>query len=513
MPVTLNRRDVLKLASLGSLGLVIPQLFQRAAEASIQEKRQNVLIVVFDALSAYHMSLYGYPRETTPNLTRLADRGVIYHNHYSNGNFTTTGTGSLLTGTLPWTHRALNHNDTVADYFVNHNIFTAFKDYHRLAYSHNLLVNTHLKQFLAGIDSYTPQGQLFLEDDGFLHSIFNNDEDIASVAWNRIIKQEDGISYSLSIPSLYRGFKQGQALQLKMNFPRGLPNVNVDNLFLLEDGIDWLSKSLTLAEEPFFAYFHFLPPHFPYKTRKEFFNRFANDGYQAIQKPKHTYALKRVREGDLDRWRTWYDEFILYVDAEFARLFGILEQNGILDNTWLVLTSDHGELFERGISGHLTPVLYEPVVRIPLVIFEPGRITRFDVNTPTSNIDLLPTLTHVTGGNTPPWSEGDILAPYKTPTINPERDIFALQSKGTKKHEPILRATAMIVRDRYKLTRFWGYEKIDGELVELFDLKSDPHELYNLVSEENQISAELQTDLLTKLDEVEKIRQQSNNNS
>jgi len=509
MASKINRRDFLKIASLGSLGMAVPQFFYRAADTQAEANRPNVLIVVFDAFSAYHISLYGYQRETTPNLARLAEKAIVYQNHYANGNFTTTGTASLLTGTLPWTHRALNHNDTVAAPFVTQNIFSAFSNYHRLAYSHNLLVNTQLKQFLAEIDTYTPQGQLFLEDDAFLLSLFSNDEDIASVAWNRIIKQDDGVSYSVMLPSVYRSLKKGLAGQKEKDFPRGLPNVNGDNFFILEDGIDWLYNSLLTTPPPSFTYFHFLPPHYPYKTRIDFYDRFANDGFTAIEKPEHPFALKRVKEGDLETWRTWYDEFILYVDAEFARLYDLMQQSGLLDNTWIVLTSDHGELFERGISGHLTPVLYEPVVRIPLLIFEPGRNKQLNVSAPTSAIDLLPTLMHVSGGDMPPWVEGGILPPFDVPTPSGSRDVYALQSKGTKENEPILRATAMLVRDNFKLTRFWGYEQIEEEIIELYDLDKDPQELDNLYPREKEKSSELMGALQAKLDEVERRRKES----
>ncbi len=65
-----------------------------------------MVVIVFDAFSAYNISLYGYQRETTPNIARWAERAVVYHNHNAGGNFTIPGTASLLTGTYPWTHRA-----------------------------------------------------------------------------------------------------------------------------------------------------------------------------------------------------------------------------------------------------------------------------------------------------------------------------------------------------------------------------------------------------------------------
>ncbi len=376
-----------------------------------------------------------------------------------------------------------------------------------MAYSHNLLVNTQLKQFFASIDNYTPQGNLFLEDDAFLHSVFNNDEDIATVSWNRIIKQKnDGTSYSLLLPSAYNAMKSGRTSELEKNFPRGLPNVNQDSYFILEDGIDWLSNLMLTAPKPFFGYYHFLPPHFPYNTRIDFYNNFAQDGFRPVDKPESIFSTQRAKEADIDAWRTWYDEFILYVDAEFARLFDLMEKQGLLENTWLVFTSDHGELFERGISGHLTPVLYEPVVRIPLMIFEPGQNSRRDVTVATSAIDLLPTLALVTGGKIPTWAEGAILPPYQPKTQSKPRDVYALQSKGTKKDEPIQKATAMIIREKYKLTRFWGYEKSDGEIIELYDLENDPQELENLYEKEPEKTQELLDALHGKLDEVEQKR-------
>ena len=69
------------------------------------ESVQNIIIIVFDAFSAYHISLYGYQRETAPNISRLAERAIVYHNHYAGGNYTTPGTASLLTGAQPWPSR------------------------------------------------------------------------------------------------------------------------------------------------------------------------------------------------------------------------------------------------------------------------------------------------------------------------------------------------------------------------------------------------------------------------
>ena len=71
--------------------------------------KPNILVMVFDALSALDISLFGYRRETTPNLARLAEKATVFHNHYAGANFTSPGTSSLLMGLYPWSHRSLHY--------------------------------------------------------------------------------------------------------------------------------------------------------------------------------------------------------------------------------------------------------------------------------------------------------------------------------------------------------------------------------------------------------------------
>ena len=109
------------LAGLLPLGLTVPR-FVRDANLSQSTGKQNGLVIVFDALSALNISLYGYGRKTTPNLARLSERAIVYHNHYAGENYTTTGTSTLLTGRLPWTSRAIQPNSKVADSVISHRL-------------------------------------------------------------------------------------------------------------------------------------------------------------------------------------------------------------------------------------------------------------------------------------------------------------------------------------------------------------------------------------------------------
>ncbi len=161
MKSSLSRREFLKLTGMLSLSYAIPPSISNITSVEGQPGKENVLIVVFDAWSASNISLYGYSRKTTPNLEMLAEKAIIYHNHFAGGHFTPPGTASLLTGTSSWTHRVFKQNGIIDAAIVNRNIFNAFNAYHRLAYTHNLLADRILRQYISTIEACTPWHSLY----------------------------------------------------------------------------------------------------------------------------------------------------------------------------------------------------------------------------------------------------------------------------------------------------------------------------------------------------------------
>jgi len=499
----ITRRDFLKLTGLLPLSFAGPEILNTLEPLQQANKKQNVLIIVFDALSAKNISLYGYPRDTMPNLNKLADRAIVYHNHYAGGNFTSPGTASLLTGTLPWTNRAFRTNGIVKESISNRNIFTAFNDYYSIAYTHNPWADSLLVSFSDYLNDYVRRERNLLTSDGFITRLFKKDQDLAIVSWIRAMKSKyEGYSYSLFLSQLYKYYREEQIKNLVHDFPRGVPGYNVDNYFLLEDAINWLSIETQKLPQPFLGYFHFYPPHEPYNTHQDFFGHFKNDGWFPMPKPKELFA-KGISDARMQKYRMEYDEFILYVDREFGRLFDHLAQSGFLENTWVVFTSDHGEMLERGIIDHITPVLYEPVIKIPLLIFEPGRTSRTNVYQKTSAIDVLPTLLHVTEQKQAKWNEGIILPPFRNEDASFERGVYVLEAKENETNAPLTIATIALLKEQYKLMYFIGHEELDGEeRIELYDLKNDPEELNDLSISKRETTAEMLHEIKQKLAEV-----------
>jgi arylsulfatase A-like enzyme len=153
--------------------------------------------------------------------------------------------------------------------------------------------------------------------------------------------------------------------------------------------------------------------------------------------------------------------------------------------------------------GHKTPLLYEPVIRIPLMILAPGQQARQDVYTPTSAVDVLPTLAHITGQPIPDWTEGRVLPPFVDPS--PERSLYSVEASDSPEDGPLGPASVMMMKGKYKLTCYFGYKELTGvgPLFELYDLENDPLELHDLYREDSSIARELRDEILEKIREVD----------
>ncbi|MCL4869016.1 MAG: sulfatase [Anaerolineae bacterium] len=506
----MNRRDFLKGAlALGMAGLLRPRLSAFSTPHTQSSDQPNIIILVFDTFSAYHTSIHGYSRDTTPHLSRFAQQAYVYHRHYSTGNFTPPGTGSLLTGVYPWEHRAFHINGTVIEPYLQQNLFTALAGtaHKRLAYTHNSLVMLLLDQMSSAIDQYVPTRDLTLFDDLLADRYFGHDFGNAFLGEKLILPKDERVLSSSLFLSLFDRWRRERRIEATRqayaaDFPRGTPRADRHTrYFLLEDAVNWIAGYSAQASDPYLLYAHLYPPHGPYNTRHEFVNVFAQDGYVPVAKERSLFASER--DEVVARNRQQYDEFILYTDAEFGRLIAELEREGVLDNSIVLVTSDHGELFERGIFGHITPVLYEPLLRVPMLLHLPGQKERHDVTTPTSVVDILPSLLTLLNQPVPGWVRGRVLPGLSGSGDEGERGraIYALEAKSSRKIGPLTEATLALIKGDYKLIHYFGYEESES-WFELFDVTHDPEELQNLYAPENPVANELRVELLALLDQI-----------
>lgn len=504
MRSSINRRDFLKLLALLPLAGAVPGLVSKALPAAQAPGKPNVLVLVFDAVSATNMSLYGYPRTTTPNLVRFAARSTVYNRHYAGGPFTSPGTASLLTGALPWSHRAMALYGTVTPPYLQNNLFHSFKaaGYNCYAYTHQPLAYTILSQFHKDVDLKHPR-DLALSDEQYSDWAFSNDYDVAFTS-ERMMRRNETIGPGSLFLSMLDRLRLGDDVgRLKQEYgdkyPGAIPAA-ARFYFRLETGIDWLQHSLQTWPRPFFAYVHFKPPHAPYSARADFAGRFDDD-FKPIAKKRHPLG-GAASQNTLNQRRRRYDEYLAFADSEFGRLYDSMEQSGVLDKTYVVFTSDHGENFERGWSGHFAkPLLFEPGIRVPLIISRPGNKGHQAINTPTVATDLLPTLARLAGVQPPPLTEGSILPTFDGGEANSDRSVFVSGAKSNYKFAPLTQVTITLNKGDYKLIYYLGYKGYDDR-YELYNLKDDPEELQDLYQSRPKVAAGLQDELTTKLKQV-----------
>lgn len=366
------------------------------------------------------------------------------------------------------------------------------------SFTHNLLAVNLLHQFRNHLDELVMPRRLAVVDPEYSDLLFYNDYNVSFMSEEVILRGDVSSASSLFLSILYHLMGNRQEEMLKERYKKDFPasTFSLDGyFFLFEDTIDWMIAQLHASSQPYLAYFHFLPPHSPYNPRHDYLGKF-DDNYSPVEKPE-SFATEGFKKAALKRNRQRYDEYLAYTDYEFGRLLTAMEESGMLANTYVILTADHGELFERGIRGHLTPVMYEPIVHIPLVIWRPGGAEREDIHTPTNCVDLLATIQHIYGQPTPEWCEGQVLPTFGVPAG--ERPIFVVDSRDTGMYAPMKQGSFMVMRGDYKLVHYTG---VQGESVvadELYDLASDPEELDNLAGKKPATVAELMDDLNAKL--------------
>src|SRR5215208_4884637 len=237
-----TRRDFLKSASLYAMSLVGAALrpgFKKLT--GLAGDTPNVILLVFDTLSARHLSLHGYRRLTSPNLTRFAERATVYHRHYSAGNFTSPGTASLLSGTYPWTHRAFQQGGVILRRLADQNMFRLFDDsYKKAAFAQNIWADILLYQFQKYIDvhikstAYSLNEQIHYND-----GVLERDPLIAFRSFEDFLEQDYGIPGSLyfSLFDKLRGYlvNEFELTKLRQEYPRGIPNfIKYKLYFVLE---------------------------------------------------------------------------------------------------------------------------------------------------------------------------------------------------------------------------------------------------------------------------------------
>jgi choline-sulfatase len=249
--------------------------------------------------------------------------------------------------------------------------------------------------------------------------------------------------------------------------------------------IDQLRTAKTETGKPFFLSVGFRHPHVPCFASKSWFDLYPEDKLRLPpflpndrdDVPKFAWythwSLPEPRLAWLQESNQWkplvrsYLASISYVDSEVGRVLEALKENGLAENTVVVLLSDHGfHLGEKGISGKNT--LWERSTRVPLIVAGPGVRSGAVCSRPAELLDLYPTLSELCALSAPPPLDGHSLVP---------------QLKDAKAARPWPAITTHGPNNHAVRTENWRYIRYADGSEELYDMRKDPNEWKNLAAD------------------------------
>ena len=325
------------------------------------------------------MSLYGHDRPTTPRLERWAQGALVYENAISTASSTMPSHASMFTGLLPTEHGT--HEDHA---YLDAELDTLAEQLQGVGYQTYLwAANPHLsrsKNFTQGFE-------------------------LAEHPWSPTYRNEalqivqDKLPEHDHSSELPERLREGQLLDWSIKAAGRLAHRGVEQFLGARD-----------PARPWFVFVNYMEAHRPFIPPRRY--REALMTPQQVERSyqvdrswdrmwAYTFGLERYTEEELEIQALTYDATLLELDDLLADLLESLEARGLLENTVVVLTADHGELLgEHQLLDHQYS-LYSPLTHVPLVIQAPGRLAPGRTDRPVSTLDLFPTLLAMAGAENP----------------------------------------------------------------------------------------------------------------
>jgi arylsulfatase A-like enzyme len=451
----------------------------------------NLLWIVMDTVRADHMSLYGYERPTTPELERWAGEAITFERARSAAPWTLPSHVTMFTGLWPFEHGArIDHpycgpSPTLAEYLAANGYTTA-----------GLAGNTGMCNATYGV------GRGF---DYYVELLCNHEVSLQAALFNSalgpyVMRLANAIG--LPVPRNLNQDGKRRAPELIGHAQEWLERVHRRN-----EGVD------PGSQRPFFLFINFMDVHSPYLPQATTARRFWTEsvpssqdavpsiGWRAIQArdaapPDRLPQFQQELDTVTRRLVDLYDDCLHGLDAQLGRFLGELRASGRLDETWVVITSDHGEHFgEHHVFGHGAG-LYDQVTHVPLMLIPPlgspgtkgdphaalrGRV----VGVPVSHRDLPATLTGLLlpGARNP--FRGRSLARHWEPATPGSPDPILAQMEeqrfdGEEVHPDFSRTLDSVIAEDHLLI------ESSQKGPELYDLLADPKNQRDLAGQPSQ---------------------------
>jgi arylsulfatase A-like enzyme len=411
--------------------------------AAPRDERPNIVLVSIDTLRPDHLGSYGYARDTSPTLDRLASQGVLFQEAIAPSSWTLPSHASLLTGVHPVRHKAVQ-----------------FSAGSRIAPTVEPVAELLWKS------GYATAG---FTDGGFVSAIFGFERGFER----------------------YNSGSTGRQEAVSAEAGRETKNLFAENI---ERAHAWMRS---VDGQPFFLFLHTYAVHIPYAPPPPYDRMFDPDYEGPCRNELRARSIKEcLGENGTDprmvrHVKALYDGEIRHMDALFERFIQPLKTSGLADRTCVIVTSDHGEEFkEHDRFFHHRADLYEELIRVPLIVWCPTRFSAGRVvDRQVSLLDISPTILELAGVPIPQAMDGVSLIPTLAGHRSPPRDAVVV-SEVDASIEKGTGTTVAVRTERHKLVSSTARDS-----VQLFDLLDDPGETRDVSAASPQLVAELSQSL------------------
>ncbi len=424
----------------------------------------NIILLVMDSVRAMNLSCFGYGRATTPNIDRLAAESTLYEQAISVSCWTLPVHASLFTGLYPLNHGLTVSRDALPDDFPTLARRLQAQGYQTACFSNNPYISaaTGLTQ---GFDAIEDLWRL------------TRPRGTQRTPMSKFLKQaEQRGPLMRPVVQMVQWLRRIRSTMKKMGEGREDSGARLTG----ERIKAWLTQ-IRKPDAPFFIFVNYMECHERYSPPAPYNRRFMPARFlpwRVAQLSTNKADIlagpeKRCAE-DLEIMRALYDGALNYLDYRIGEFVKFIEGLGLLDNTVLVVTSDHGDsLGEHNHLGHRM-TLYEPLVRVPLIIryparFQPGARIAQQIQL----ADLYPTFLELAGADSAEVRTNGFHSLLALPDLAARPFTVAENTTPKSLNNMLLR---MIRTDRYKY--IWK----SNHQHELYDLAGDPAETTNLVA-------------------------------
>jgi len=430
--------------------------------------RPNILLITMDTVRRDHVSVFGYEKDTTPNLRQFAGGATRYDRAISSDGFTLPTHASMFTGLYPGWHGATRTPEHSSG---------------------------------APLAPGTPVLASILAANGYWTA-----EEAANYGY---LGKWTGLTRGFQFSEVKRAMRLIDADRpfYLREYARKVLRVAIrtddfDQFCLRASDINRrafaLLQDARTGRRPFFLFLNYMDAHAPYLPRQPFRDRFASKdesrgavSAQDFAALRDAVAAGRTLPGDLQKQYliSRYDAGIATIDFHVGELLARLRELGLYDNTLIFITADHGESFgEHNLMEHGFGSLYEDQIGVPLLVKYPGQRLASRSDAVVSQVDFLPTILEAAGIAIPPGLQGQSL---RSPRDEQSGAVFAQTGpRRDERDNARLRGTRRAARSSQFKLILWS----DGP-PEFYDLASDPGERDNRYRPDNPQAALLMAQL------------------